>query len=82
MSDIKLDDRPARTDLTNREITKILGGVIGGLVHLSDIKTVRESMRWWAEQDEAWEQFELLLRYMEKDMETEKPRSIFQKEDT
>ena len=52
---VKMNDDPARRDLTLRECTKLLGAVIGGLLQLSELETVRDAVRWWAEKDEAWE---------------------------
>jgi len=45
---------PARTDLTDREFTKILGGVLGGLGTMGTQENLRNAVRWWAETDEAW----------------------------
>lgn len=50
----KLSPQAARTDLTDRECTKLIGGLIGGLCQMSDPQTVRDAIRWWAESDEAW----------------------------
>lgn len=50
----KLDSRPARTDLTDRECSKLLGAMIGGLCNMADIETVRAAVRWIAETDEFW----------------------------
>lgn len=51
-----LDERESRKDLTDREVTAILGGLIGGLVKLvPDVETLRRAVRWWAETDDAWE---------------------------
>lgn len=51
----KLNDKPARTDLTDRECTKILGGTIGALVEMADRHTVQDAVRWWAElSEEHW----------------------------
>lgn len=49
-----LDDAPARTDLTVRECTKIIGGLVGGLSQMAPIANVRDAVRWWADTDEAW----------------------------
>ena len=49
-----LDPRPAR-ELTDRECGKILGAVLGGLITMSNTKTVRAAVRWWADNDLAWE---------------------------
>jgi hypothetical protein len=52
-----LDSRPAR-DLTDRECSKILGALIGGLMTMTTGKTVRDAIRWWADNDKAWEVME------------------------
>ena len=51
----KLSTEPARTDLTDREVAKILGSLIGGLCTMADERTVRNAVRWWSESDEAWQ---------------------------
>jgi len=53
-----LSPRPARTDLTDRELTKIIGGLLGGLVQMTDVQTLRDVVSWWADSDEAWESLE------------------------
>lgn len=53
-SGVRLDERPARTDLTSREVARLLGGFVGALCDMSSAETVREAMRWWAETDAAW----------------------------
>ena len=49
-----LDTRPARTDLTDRECSKIIGGVIGTLCQMAPAENVRAAVAWWAETDDAW----------------------------
>lgn len=49
-----LDTQAARTDLTDRECAKILGGLLGSLIQMAPAETVRQAVRWWAESDEAW----------------------------
>ena len=51
----KLTNIPARTDLTDRECAKIIGGVIGGLCQLTCPMTVRAAVEWWAAEEHAWE---------------------------
>jgi hypothetical protein len=60
----KLSDKPARTDLTDRECSRIIGGVLGGLAGLTDLQALRRAVRWWAETDEAWKLFEEQERAM------------------
>ena len=50
----KLSPEPTRTDLTDRECSKLLGSLLGGLCLMSDKQQVRNAVRWWAECDEAW----------------------------
>jgi hypothetical protein len=45
----------ARADLTDRELTKIIGGLLGGLAQMSNPQDPRNAVRWWAETDEAWD---------------------------
>jgi hypothetical protein len=51
----KLDTRPVRTDLTDRECSRIIGGLLGCLSTMTDIETLRNAVRWWAETDIAWQ---------------------------
>lgn len=51
----KLTPKPARTDLTDRECTKLIGAIIGGLCLMADKETVRKAIRWWADNDKAWQ---------------------------
>ena len=56
-----LDPRPAR-ELTDREISKLLGAIIAGLMTMATADTVRSAMRWWVESDAAWESMERSLQ--------------------
>lgn len=58
---INLDPRPARTDLTSRECSKLLGGMIGNLSQMASLLDIRTAVRWWAETDEAWDFLALTL---------------------
>ena len=49
----KLDERIARTDLTDRECSKILGGLLGSLSLMTDEATLMRAITWWAEHPEA-----------------------------
>jgi hypothetical protein len=63
-----LDPRPTRRDLTDREVAKILGGMLGGLVHLADLETLRRALRWWADTNEAWDGIRAMVRlYMDEE---------------
>jgi hypothetical protein len=51
----KLDERPARDDLTSREVAKLLGGMIGSLCHMANVAEVRTAVEWWGSaSDETW----------------------------
>ena len=50
-----LDSRAARTDLTNRECSKLLGGIIGVLCQMASTAIVREAVCYWANTDDLWE---------------------------
>lgn len=54
---MSLSPQPARTDMTDRECAKIIGGLIGSLCLLADRDQVRKAVQWWAEQDAAWGAF-------------------------
>ena len=56
----KLDEKPARTDLTTRECAKLIGGTIGALCTMADIETVKAAIQWWSENDSAWQPFRML----------------------
>jgi hypothetical protein len=58
----RLDPKPARTDLTDRECTKIIGGILGALCQMTDIETLRNAVKWWAETDELWGMFTALSK--------------------
>jgi len=47
-----LDSKPARL-LTDRECTKILGGVVGALMTMATPETVVIALNWWVEHPEA-----------------------------
>lgn len=54
---LKLTEKPPRTDLTDRECSKIIGGTISGLAEMADLATVRKAVQWWADLDEHyWKQ--------------------------
>ena len=50
---MKLDTREVRTDLTDRECAKLLGGLIGSLLQVSERGAVRRAVQWWAARDAA-----------------------------
>lgn len=55
-----LTTKPARTYLTDRECAKIIGGVLGGLMEMADIETIRSAVRWWADADKSWQLLAML----------------------
>lgn len=57
---MSLSTKPARTDLTDRECTKIIGGLLGGLTHMADVETLQAAIRWWNDTPEAWEAFRVI----------------------
>ena len=50
-----LDSKPARTDFTDRECAKLLGGLIGALCQITTPETVRAAVKHWAQTDASWE---------------------------
>lgn len=53
----KLDTHAARTDLTDRECAKLIGGTVGVLMQMANEETVRRGLRWWADlTDGQWAQ--------------------------
>lgn len=66
MEQPNLDPRPARTDLTDRECARIIGGLLGSLRGVAvDGETLRRAVRWWAESDDAWTAIEKQQRVAE-----------------
>lgn len=50
---------PARNDLTDRECAKILSGVAGCLTQMAEVETVRDALRWLANNDDFWKAIEI-----------------------
>lgn len=59
---VKLDPNPARTDLTSREIAKLLGGFIGGLIEMAEVDEIEAAVKWWAENPEVWDHFQKIKK--------------------
>lgn len=70
---MSLDSRPARTDLTTRECAKLIGSTIGGLLEMAPLENIRQAVRWWAENDEAWQVLPLGLTEAKKIFAKVKP---------
>jgi hypothetical protein len=51
---MRLSEMQARTDLTDRECSKIIGGLIGVLCTMATPETVRNAVKWWADNGAAW----------------------------
>ena len=43
----KLDKRPARTDLTSRECSKLIGGIVGTLAEMAGAHEIKTAIAWW-----------------------------------
>lgn len=66
MKQPKLDTRPARADMTSREVVRILGSLIGGLSGLVPNKQVlRDAVTWLAMSEEFWAGFEVVAAMSE-----------------
>lgn len=64
---MKLDDRPARIDLTDRECAKLIGGIVGCLLQMSDQQTVRQALQWWIDlPDKYWDELASIGRVVGK----------------
>lgn len=50
-----LDKRPARKNLTSREIAKILGGLLGALLGMAALEDLQNAVGWWHDTPEAWQ---------------------------
>jgi hypothetical protein len=48
-----------KTNLTLNDVGGLIGSLLGGLVGMADVDTIREALRWWSESPEA-------LRYLVK----------------
>lgn len=53
---------PARKDMTDREVAKILAGLMGGLLNMTTLDAIKNAVRWWANTPEAWAIFEAVER--------------------
>lgn len=53
-----LNPNAARTDLTDRELAKIIGGLLGSLSQMCNLVDLRNAIKWWAENDKNWEMLE------------------------
>lgn len=53
---LQLDPRPARA-LTSREIVKVLGGTVGGLLAFCEEQAVRDAVQWIAGEETFWRFF-------------------------
>jgi hypothetical protein len=63
---IQLDGRESRTDLTDRELVRIIGGLLGSLAGVaSDVETLRRAVRWWAETDDVWSKMKIQQDHLE-----------------
>lgn len=45
-----------RSDFDENTVILFIGAVLGGLAHVAPPSTIRRAVRWWAENDEAWEE--------------------------
>lgn len=63
MPNVKLDERPARCDLTDRECAKLLGGFLGGLIAQADVEAVKRAIDWWSRNESAWATFRKMKDY-------------------
>jgi hypothetical protein len=63
MSAKLLSEKPSRTDFTDRECSRIIGGVIGAIAGQAEsLESLRNAVKFWAENDYLWE----VLRENEK----------------
>lgn len=62
---IQLDSRPTRTDLTDRECAKLIGGILTALVQMADVETIRRATRFLVEQEGLWQMFAELKAAMD-----------------
>lgn len=53
----KLDPRPTRHDLTDRECASIITGTLGPLAMMTDVETLRRTVRWIADNEDIWKGF-------------------------
>ncbi len=61
---LKLSPIPARTDLTDRECTRLIGGILETFAGMTDLTTLRRAIQWWAESDDAWKMIDIHERAM------------------
>lgn len=67
---IKLDSRAARNDLTDRECTKLIGGLIGSLALMTDLAALRRAVRFWAEEDQLWSKMQETKKYVKENFDS------------
>jgi hypothetical protein len=68
-----LDPKPARTDLTDRECAKLIGGLIGTLGELAPLENIRAAVKWWAENEEPWKEIQDWLQASTNIPEVQQP---------
>lgn len=66
MNKPSLDTRPVRTDLTDRELCRLLSGFLGSAFAISEPGALRNAVRWIADTDEFWENCERMAHEAEK----------------
>jgi len=72
----QLDPNPARTHLTSREVSKLLGAFLGALVQLTDVESIKTACQWWSETPEAWEQLEAIKTLFGREDPTNEPTKL------
>jgi hypothetical protein len=50
-------------ELDERTLTTFFGSVLGGLAHVAKASTIRRVVRWWADNDQAWEDLEAVKNF-------------------
>lgn len=63
---IELNDTPHRTDLTDREIAKLVCSQMYAFAEMSDTETVRRAVKWLSESEQFWQELARIKTQMEK----------------
>lgn len=63
-------DSTTPTNLTEHQLHTVIGSFLAVLVQLSDTEKLRKTVKWWADNDEAWNQLAALRQLLApEDME-------------
>lgn len=50
-------------ELDEKTLITCFGAVLGGLAHVAKASTIRRAVRWWVDNDQAWEDLEAVKNF-------------------